>query len=193
MARVIYPPSASVPLPDLHTKLPPCRTGAPTDAPTDDVHGGNTKTEMFIALAEGLLAAGSPLDGVGIQLHINDKWAPYSEAAFAAVVERFGDLGLKVHVTELDIAPTCGAKCYGNATTVAEKEARQAAIYASALSVCLRAAHCEAFVFWEGTDAHPGGIKPPGMAIFDAAYRPKPAFRALERVLRAGRQEGEAG
>ena len=89
--------------------------------------------------------------------------------AFAAVVERFGDLGLKVHVTELDIAPACGAKCYGNATTVAEKEARQAAIYASALSVCLRAAHCEAFVFWEGTDAHPGGIKPPGMAIFDAA------------------------
>lgn len=52
-----------------------CRTtGAPTDlhGGTDDVHGGNTKTEMFVALAEGLLAAGSPLDGVGIQLHISD-------------------------------------------------------------------------------------------------------------------------
>ena len=36
------------------------------------MHGGNTKTEMFVALAEGLLAAGSPLDGVGIQLHISD-------------------------------------------------------------------------------------------------------------------------
>ena len=36
------------------------------------MHGGNTKTEMFVALAAGLLAAGSPLDGVGIQLHISD-------------------------------------------------------------------------------------------------------------------------
>ena len=129
--------------------------------------------------------------GRGLTKRTKDH-APYSEAAFAAVVGRFGELGLKVHVTELDIAPACGATCYGNATSVAEKEARQAAIYASALSVCLGAAHCEAFVFWEGTDAHPG-IKPPGMAIFDEDYRPKPAFRALERVLRAGGREGEVG
>lgn len=74
------PPSPPTASPANRPRSPPapssrrCRTGAPTDlhGGTDDVHGGNMKTEMFVALAEGLLAAGSPLDGVGIQLHISD-------------------------------------------------------------------------------------------------------------------------
>ncbi|GAA0271215.1 hypothetical protein GCM10009000_103830 [Halobacterium noricense] len=48
-----------------------------------------------------LVARGVPIDGVGLQLHVFDDLVPPADVA--ANVERLTDLGLDVHITELDV------------------------------------------------------------------------------------------
>ena len=143
------------------------------------------KTHLFLAMVADLLEAGAPLDGVGIQMHLEDQYSAYEPAAFAEVVERINALGLDVHISELDVAPTC-SRCYRNATTAAAMLARQGVIYASVLGVCLRAKRCSALVMWSATDAHTdrGNLSAtPGMALIDNEYRAKPALFAMADVL----------
>jgi endo-1,4-beta-xylanase len=54
-----------------------------------------------VALVKKLQAAGVPITGVGVQSHVNLTWPslPQEEATLAA----FGELGLKVMITELDV------------------------------------------------------------------------------------------
>ena len=80
-----------------------------------NVHGDGTKSRLLVALCEGLLRAGAPLGGVGLQLHLSDAYELYDEGRFAAQMARIAALGLRIHVTELDINPTA-ASYYGNAT-----------------------------------------------------------------------------
>ena len=150
-----------------------------------DVHGGNSKTERFLSLCRALLAAGAPLGGVGIQMHLSNAHSAYNATAFAGVLERFAELGLAVHVTELDILPDCTTKCYGNATSPEDKLRVQADVYSSVLRECLHAAACEALVLWNPVDSHTdqGNLTAPGMSVLDNQYRPKPAFWALATEL----------
>lgn len=60
------------------------------------------KREKIHKLVKGLMNKGIPIHGVGIQGH----WSIYepSEQTLIETLEKFRDLGLKVHVTELDIS-----------------------------------------------------------------------------------------
>ena len=164
-----------------------------------DVHGGNDKTTRFLALCRALLEAGAPLDGVGVQMHLSNAHAAYNASDFASVLESFADLGLAVHVTELDILPDCTSKCYGNATSPEDKLKVQADVYSSVLRECLRSPACEALVFWNPVDSHTdkGNLTAPGMSVLDNEYRPKPAFWAiakeLQRSLGGGAKAAEGG
>ena len=118
-----------------------------------DIHSlANNKTHLFLAMLEDLVKAGAALDGVGIQMHLEDKYSTYSPTALAEVIDRINVMGLDVHISELDMAPSC-SRCYANATTPAEKLARQGEIYASVLHVCLAAKRCSALVMWSARPA----------------------------------------
>ena len=151
-----------------------------------DIHSlANNKTHLFLAMLEDIIKAGATLDGVGIQMHIEDEYSPYSPTALAEVIDRINVMGLEVHISELDIAPSC-SRCYDNATTPAEKLARQGEIYASVLHVCLAAKRCCALVMWSASDAHTdrGNLnEAPGMAVFDSKYSAKPALFAMADAL----------
>ena len=94
-------------------------------------------------------------------------------------------VAVQVHVTELDISPD-SKTYYGGCSTGAQRAAVQARVYASVLRTCARARACEALVLWAPSDAHTdrGNLtSPPGLALLDAGYRPKPAFWAMAREL----------
>ena len=79
---------------------------------------------------------GAPLDGVGIQLHIDHRvpaYKGYDATEFAAAPEKYAALGLEIHVTELDVKPS--DPMYAGLEPPEQLRA-QAALYASALSVC---------------------------------------------------------
>ena len=97
-----------------------------------------------------------------------------NSSVISANMQRFIKLGLKIWVTELDVAMASGCT-----------QERQAAVYRAVLEACLaNAPHCDSFMVWGFTDRYTW-LKTKDPAMLDAEYRPKPAFFALQRALDA--------
>jgi endo-1,4-beta-xylanase len=69
-----------------------------------------------------------PIDGVGFQMHVKIA-SPPDEAKVSSNIARIGKLGLKVHITEMDVA--CPDPCDADA------QEQQANVYTSMLRACL--------------------------------------------------------
>jgi endo-1,4-beta-xylanase len=138
------------------------------------------KANKIYELVKDLKARGVPLDGVGLQMHFEAGKYPKVQD-MAANMRRLGELGLEVHVTELDLRV--------NEPFTPEKLEQQARAYREILEVCLAAPNCRDFIMWGLTDRHswvPGFFKGTGAAlIFDEALQPKPAYFSLIDALRA--------
>jgi endo-1,4-beta-xylanase len=96
-------------------------------------------------------------------------------------MKRLTALGLEVQITEMDV------RIQNDPRPMQIRLVAEAQIYHDMLSTCLSVEQCTAFVMWGFTDHHTwiSGATghPDAPLIFDAAYRPKPAFFALMNVL----------
>jgi endo-1,4-beta-xylanase len=102
----------------------------------------------------------------------------------AANIARFTELGVQVHITEMDVALPLDAA--GNASPA--DLARQAEIYRRIASACLAHPGCTAIQTWGFTDKYSWiGWKTQGAKgqalLFDRHYAPKPAYEALQRAF----------
>jgi endo-1,4-beta-xylanase len=148
-----------------------------------DADGTNYKAQVIAELVEDLLTRGVPIHGVGLQMHIRaghtSRFRTYSVESIRENIERFGALGLDVHITELDV------KHAGTPTD--DILALQALDYARILETCLTTTPCSAVVMWGFTDKHTWLREwyNPDTAplLFDADYQPKPAYTAMIDVL----------
>ena len=130
------------------------------------------------ATVTALVAAGVPIDGIGLQAHLLSP-DPFDFVEFSSWIE---ELGLVWAVTEFDVPVP--------STEVANPDtlAFQAATYAAALGACVDAASCDTFVTWGVTDRLPptpdatGGAFGGGLWL-DTADDPKPAFDAMAEVF----------
>lgn len=143
--------------------------------------GLTRQSEAIYALMQGLLAAGVPVHGVGMQMHTTLETAP-TPHELAANMERLAALGLQVHITEMDVRTQ-----YSSASDE-EKLLAQAQVYQNVLGVCLSAANCTLFATWGINDAHSwirwytGNDDMP--LLFDRESKPKPAYEALMALFR---------
>ncbi len=136
------------------------------------------KSNQVYNLVQGMLERGIPLHGVGLQMHVDLGTSPNMEQVLQNI-QRLGELGLQVHITELDIrlpANPDPALYIG-----------QANLYQELMEVCLTAQACTAFVMWGFTDRHswipaffPGADE---ALIFDKHYQAKPAYFSLREAL----------
>jgi endo-1,4-beta-xylanase len=140
--------------------------------------GLNAKSDGVYELVKGLRDGGIPIHGVGMQMHVELNAAP-PPSEVAANMARLGELGLEVHITEMDvrIGPEISS----------EKLQHQASIYRDMLSVCLQAENCDTLVVWGATDFYSWlpeltGRQDAGV-LFDVDYQPKPAWDALVERL----------
>ncbi|MBN1220146.1 MAG: endo-1,4-beta-xylanase [Anaerolineae bacterium] len=136
--------------------------------------GLGRKSDAIYELVQDLVQRGVPIHGVGLQMHVSVGRHPLPEKV-AANIQRLSALGLKVHITEMDVRI--------ESPTTETDLARQAQIYGEMLHVCLAAPSCEAFVLWGFTDRYswiPDVFYGWNDAlIFDPSYQPKPAYYAL--------------
>jgi len=139
----------------------------------------NAKSDGVYELVKGMQERGAPIDGVGMQFHLVAGSVPNAERV-AANMGRIHELGLQVHITELDIR----IEMPSNET----KLAIQAQNYAEVLNTCLGAPNCTALILWGMTDRYswiPSFFDGYGAAlIFDEAYQPKPAYQAMLEILK---------
>lgn len=143
--------------------------------------GLNAKSQAIYALAQGLLDMGIPLDGIGLQMHV---WlnGPPTQAELSANMQRLADLGLQVHITEMDV------RTQYSTSTDPEKLAAQAQIYRQAMEACLAAPNCNIFSLWGLVDRITwiSEVYGPDMPLlFDHYSRPKPAYYAIMDALSA--------
>ncbi|NJP47367.1 endo-1,4-beta-xylanase [Actinacidiphila epipremni] len=147
-----------------------------------NIEGVNAKSTAVYDLVAKLRKEGVPLQGVGIQGHLDTQYpAPHDIATNMA---RFDKLGVQTAITEADVRIPLPAD---NTEVEAQNEA-----YQTLLEGCLLTRNCTDFTVWGFTDKYswvPSTFKGEGQAnIFDENYQPKTAYTALSQDLRlAGR------
>ena len=135
------------------------------------------KSDFMFEMVADLVGRGVPIDGVGFQFHV-DAAAPPDLAEVRANLRRFARLGLAIHITELDVS--IGNLRGGRAA----KLQQQADLYAGVVAACLAVPECAGTTVFGFTDRYAwdelGDADP---LLFDRAYRPKPAFFAVQSAL----------
>ena len=147
------------------------------------------KTKILYTFVENLKNSGSPIDGIGFQMHIpleaigDISNLDAMKQDVALVFQGFNDLGLQTRVTELDV-------WISDLSYMADPAARladQAQVYDGVLEVCIAASNCPSINMWGFTDKHSWIPAPyPGFGhahIFDENYDPKPAYFSLVDIL----------
>ncbi len=92
------------------------------------------KREKVINMLSDMLDAGVPIDGMGMQCHYN-IWS-FDVDQFALAIDEFAELGLEVHITELDldVYPSSSTAAYTVLPEVVEE--LQATVYSQIFAVC---------------------------------------------------------
>lgn len=158
------------------------------------------KQERYFRLVRDLLDVGAPLHGVGFQGHLCFLPAAPpgaidlpSEDAIATTLGRFAELGLDVEITELNVHTWRFDGDRG------ARLAKQREVYRRALRAATSVPRCRAVTVWLFTDRHPTSMerfvgRSGEPLLFDADYRPKPAyFGVREALLLAAQRTGAGG
>jgi len=149
------------------------------------------KREKICKMIEGLKNAGVPIHGVGLQAHwaVNEP----SRSQLDSTLKRFAELGLKVHITELDISVypkehnARERKATDTDTTFsAEKEKKQMEVYKMCFELFRKYKDVISSVtFWNISDRHswldnfPVRGRKDYPLLFDKNLEPKKAYREV--------------
>ncbi|MEO8622846.1 MAG: endo-1,4-beta-xylanase [bacterium] len=138
------------------------------------------KQDAVFTLVNDFKTRGVPIDGIGFQAHFQinaDLSGVPSRASLTSTFARFAALGLKVHITELDV------RIRVPGATPAELTA-QASAYGDVVAACRAVPLCEAIVVWGVSDAEswvPSVFPGYGNALlFDNAYGRKSTYAAVK-------------
>ena len=147
--------------------------------------GSNAKADAAYALAKQLLDQHVPIDGIGIQGHLDTQYG-WSPARLQQDIERYASLGLKVAITEADVRTFVD----GPTTQVPTDNLAQFAQpfeFSEMLKAGLAVPEFISFTVWGFTDADswvPGFFTGEGYAtIYDVNLNPKAAYSALQTNL----------
>jgi len=141
----------------------------------------NIKLDSIIALVTGLKARGIPIDGIGMQMHIDINT---DSTGITAALQKLAATGLKIHVSELDISINPGNDQH-LVFTDALKQAQGAKyqFVAETYRTSVPQSQQYGITTWEFSDAVswiPIYYNRPDWPLpFDSGYNKKPAFYGL--------------
>jgi endo-1,4-beta-xylanase len=146
----------------------------------------NRKSDAISNLMKHFKEHAVPIDGIGLQMHISQP--DFDPTAVGKNIKRLTELGLQVHITELDVSVQVDL---GGRAKAADLQ-KQADIYGGVVAACLQNPGCTAIQTWGFTDkyswigSHSHGAR--GAALpFDKSYKPKPAYDAMLNAIATAR------
>jgi endo-1,4-beta-xylanase len=138
----------------------------------------NPVSDAMYQYIKGAKARGIPIDGIGMQMHIDASHPPDKDEVIQNM-QRFGALGVGVYVTEFDV----------NTSTLPVDDANRdkvaGAIYYNMTRACIESQVCHSFSILGITDKetwynYMGPSSADSRPLpFDDKYQPKPAFWSL--------------
>jgi endo-1,4-beta-xylanase len=133
----------------------------------------NSISDAMYNYVKGAKARHIPIDGIAMQMHL-DGTRPINKEGSIQNMQRFGRLGLKVYVTELDVNMSFLK------ASPAQRDQTEAQIYHDAARACIESKVCVSFASLGISDKESWyndlGFKNADPLLFDSRYRPKPAF-----------------
>ncbi|HZH03577.1 MAG TPA: endo-1,4-beta-xylanase [Myxococcaceae bacterium] len=149
----------------------------------------NAKSDAVYALLQRMRADGVPVDVLGMQFHVRAyEFAEFhfTETKIRENIRRFVALGLKVHITELDV------RLSDLNASLDEKLQYQRDIYQAIVNICRSEPGCDGVTTWGVTDKHSwidAFYGPDDPLLFNDAYVRKPAYEGVRDGLQglAGR------
>jgi endo-1,4-beta-xylanase len=136
-----------------------------------------SKSDAVYEMVRELRADGVPIHGVGFQGHLGIQYGLHDD--ITENYQRFSALGIRVAVTEADVRMVLPVDQH--------KLTLQTKGYTQLLQACLSTRTCDSFTVWGFTDRYswvPQALPGQGAAaLWDAAYQPKPALRAVRQLL----------
>ncbi len=148
------------------------------------IDGINPKSDAVYNMVSGLLNDGVPIHGIGLQMHIfSSNWYPGKESILNNM-NRFGQLGLDVYITEADI--TINDDLTG---LTEEKLSEQAVMYREIFEACVESPYCNDLALWGISDKYswlPNHLGHDDWPLpLDENYQPKSAWCAIMEELTA--------
>ena len=142
----------------------------------------------FLRLLEQLKTSGAPLDGVGVQAHLDLSKGPLKREILAPFFTRIADLGLSIAITELDV------KEDGRRGGVAERDRKVADHVQAYLDIALDQPSVTGLTTWGLSDRHSWlqkqplhpSANPTGMnrgLPYDGALEPKPVYWTIQQAV----------
>lgn len=145
----------------------------------------NSKSDVVYSMLSGFLTAGVPVNGVGFQSHF--AGLP-SASSTRANFQRFQDLGLDLHITELDIRVPVDANGFASTADLATQGDSYFNYFGSALGYS-RMKVIQTWGVYDGASWVPGFFTGYGQALpFDFNLDRKPAYWGMWNAL-AGQAE----
>ncbi len=136
---------------------------------------GQAKAEAFYNLAKHLKDSGVPIDGVGLQCHLDVGKVDADK--LKATIDRFNAIGLRCIITELDLGMT-------------DSEAnrlQQAKDFYNIAKAAMESDNCNELMIWGMTDAMTwrSGKNP---LLYDSSLNPKSAYYGVHAGVREAAQ-----
>jgi Glycosyl hydrolase family 10 len=138
----------------------------------------SAKHDALVGLIRDLRLRGVPVDGVGLQFHLTGRMP--TQAQVDESIRGLADLGVDVHISEMDVP------VWYLGSTIERKFQRQADVYRAVAAACNAQPACFRITTWGFTDRYTWRL-PWAASLplpFDSEYRPKPAWTAMQEVLR---------
>jgi endo-1,4-beta-xylanase len=140
----------------------------------------NVTSDAMYDYLKDALARGIPIDGIGMQMHIDGTHPPTKDEVISNM-KRFGALGLGVYVTEFDV------NMHDVKADPIDREQIEGNIYYEMMRACIESKVCHSFAYLGITDKETWykylGLDDASPLMFDEKYRPKPAFYSTRAAL----------
>lgn len=140
----------------------------------------NSTSDAMYKHIQHMKATGVPVDGIGMQMHI-DANRPPAKADVISNMKRFGELGVEVYVTEIDVMLT------NLSGSQSHKWQVQGQVYKSMAEACIESGVCHSFALLGVTDKDSWwnelNFKNAEPLPFTDKYQPKPAFFELRQAF----------
>lgn len=139
---------------------------------------GHPKADAMYKMVKDFKERGVPVDGVGLQLHL-DATLNYSEEAIRQNIRRYNDIGVDISFSELDVRiPTKNPESY---------EKLQEDVYLMLYRLAKEEPNVKSVITWGFTDAHswvPSTFPGTGNALmYDRDLKAKPVYKAVLKEL----------
>ncbi len=140
---------------------------------------GYAKSDAMYNLVRDFRQRGVPIDGIGMQLHL-DGTQPLDVEAIRANIQRYAEIGIEVSFSEIDVRiPSSNPEAYQQV---------QEDIYCTLLKIALDEPNVKSYIMWGYSDNGswiPRSFPSFGYALpFDYDRNPKPVYTAMVDLLK---------